>query len=246
MARLTPTNVVYLLVHLILIAGGVLLTIAQPKNEVLVAIGTSIIATGAVGIVLFFYVLINNQEREKIEFVSRFGFKKGFERRGVAIRPEYDTLLAGARHRIDIMGFGLRSFLEDYRNEFSSWKQRAHVRVLLLDPTFPSEAQSYALQRDGEEKTTSGSIASDVEHFIESCRHIIGNGEHGSFEIRLYRCLPSVNIFRIDDELFWGPYLQNEPSRNAPTFLIQRGPLFQSMVNHFDAIWASKELSRSI
>ena len=58
------------------------------------------------------------------------------------------------------------------------------------------------------------------------------------FDVRLYRCLPSINYFRIDDDIFWGPYLIPGQSRNMPTFIVRRGGiLFDRLTLHFQQIW---------
>ena len=44
-------------------------------------------------------------------------------------------------------------------------------------------------------------------------------------------------IDRIDDEILWGIYVVHRASRNTPTFVVQRGKLFDVMNSHFDTIW---------
>ncbi|OAI45016.1 hypothetical protein AYO43_08640 [Nitrospira sp. SCGC AG-212-E16] len=163
------------------------------------------------------------------------------------IRQDYVQRLEKAEEQIDIIGFGLSSFREDFLDDFSKWKQRANVRILLVDPEFPSGELSYANQRDTEEKNSLGKIASDVRKFVEVVGSLISEDGDRVFDIRLYRCLPSLNIFRIDDELFWGPYLVGEQSRNSPTFLVQRGGiLFDRFTRQFECIWKDDKFSRPI
>ena len=50
------------------------------------------------------------------------------------------------------MGFGLNSLRQDYGYAFSRWRDRATVRILLIDPRYPNSENSYASQRDAEEK----------------------------------------------------------------------------------------------
>lgn len=53
--------------------------------------------------------------------------------------------------------------------------------------------------------------------------------------------------FRVDDDLFWGPYLVGKQSRNCPTFIARRGGVvFQRFMNHFDEIWDNPNFSRPI
>lgn len=239
----STTNVIYLLLHLVLVLVGVLL--AAQGGVVTISAGASLIATGITGWVLFAHVRLNEGQRSLISLLTMFGFVKAFDARAVRIKSEYDTRLDRARERIDILGFGLRSLREDCRDKFPEWKKRANVRVLIIDPDFPSPKNSYAIQRDREEKTSEGTIRADVAAFLGEKRNVDKVPSKYSFEVHLYKCLPSVNIFRIDDELFWGPYLVGEPSRNAPTFLVRRGGvLFERFVKHFEQIWSDPEMSR--
>jgi hypothetical protein len=198
--------------------------------------------------VIFGYVLLTERTVARLALLERFGFVAGFEARAARIRPEYDSRLREAHERIDILGFGLRALREDYSPvAFQTWRSRAHVRILILDPTFPTAAHSYAAQRDLEEHNPDGTIGADSKAFVQSALIVLNQAGPHPFEVRLYRCLPSVNIFRVDDELFWGPYLVEQQSRNLPTFLVRSGGIvFSELVRHFEAIWASNQLSRPV
>lgn len=113
----------------------------------------------------------------------------------------------------------------------------------MIDPDFPSSVTSLADLRDVEEKTQAGHIRADVEAFEAAVRQIRAINR-SRFKIRRFRALPSVSLFRVDDVLFWGPYLVGQPSRNMPTLLVHRGGfLFDRLIAHFDEIWHSDQLS---
>lgn len=242
---LDPTNWVYLLVHALLVSLGVL--VIQTDDPVWLSVGTSLIAAGITGWTVFVYVFLSRDIGARLEVLSQFGVVRIFDARSVRIRSEYDMRLVTAREHIDILGFGLRSLREDYIDAFKDWRQRAHVRILLLDPEFPNRLNSYAAQRDVEERQSIGSIAQDVSDFIVAVRPImLATGKY-PFEVKLYRALPTVNIFRVDDEVFWGPYLMKQPSRNSPTILLRRGGiLFDRITSQFDAIWSDPSLSVTV
>jgi hypothetical protein len=208
------------------------------------AVGASITAAGVAGWTVFAYVLVSETTARRLEVLTKFGIVNAFQGRAVLIKEEYDLRLRGASRNIDVIGFGLTSLREDYRDQFPLWKQRARVRILLLDPEFPDAAFTYASQRDIEEEDVAPTIAEQVKRFVHEARQIL---EADRFQIRLYTCLPSVNIFRVDDELFWGPYLIRERSRNAPTFLVEKGGvLFDRLEQHFTKIWTDPSLSRAV
>lgn len=240
--QMNPINVIYVLVHAILIVSGFLLLFLaeSPLSEV----GAALLAAGIAGWVVFAYVLVSREVARGVALLTDFGIIDAFEARAAAIRSSYDTRLIKAKSNIDILGFGLRALREDYSNSFPLWKEQARVRILLINPESPIATRPYAEQRDFEENNPLGSIAADVHQFLRVAGPLIESG--GRFQVKLYKCLPSVNIFRTDSELFWGPYLVREQSRNTPTLLIQRGVLFDRLMSHFDRIWNEEALSRAV
>jgi hypothetical protein len=210
------------------------------------AVGASLIAAGLAGWVVFVYMLVARDQAERLQLINQFGLVSAFEARSVRIKSEYDARLATAKEQIDLIGFGLHSLRQDYADAFASWATRAKVRILLIDPEYPEPRTKLADLRDEEEGEKKGTIRQDVRDFVRIAGSVTRTSR-GRFQMRLYRCLPSVNIFRIDDELFWGPYFMAKPSRNTPTFLVRRGGvLYNSLIQHFEAIWTSKKFSRDV
>lgn len=236
-------HLLYWVLHVLLLVIG--LALVRSASLIIVGIGTSLIAAGIAGSVIFFYVQETEQVGRLLEALRDFGLQRIHSGRGVRIREEYDIAISKAEKTIDVLGFGLRSLLEDYGNSFPVWAARAPVRVLLIDPEYPSVRYCYADQRDSEEHNQKGDITRDVKEFVKRTAALAeGNAQ---FRIRLYRCLPSVNLFRIDNTMFWGPYLVGQQSRNMPTFVLTKGgSLYRRFSEHFDSIWNSDDLSREV
>jgi hypothetical protein len=241
MSKLNPRHWIYLLLHLVVFMAGVLTV--RVHGAVASGIGASLIAAAVAGWVLFVWVMVNQEQARRLEILATLGLVDAFTARSTRIKEQYDQRLRGARQSIDIMGFGLRQLREDYISDFTSWASRAHVRILLIDPDAPTTALSHANQRDLEEGNAQGSIATDVREFLQQTA--TARATHPSrFQVRLYTALPSVNIFRVDDELFWGPYLTSTQSRNTPTFLVKRGGgLYDRLVAHFEELWNNPKLA---
>ena len=246
---LSARHGLYLSCHAMLVILGLSLMLFDWQNtqlaSIMVAVGASVLAMGFGGTVLFLLVWIEQKESERQDAIRRSGLHRIFSARSVRIKSEYDERLARATEAIDVLGFGLKALREDYRDAFAGWAQRADVRILIIDPDFPCEAHSIAAQRDREEIATDGAIADDVRQFIASCQQLIEE-RPARFRVRLYRCLPTINLFRIDHEVFWGPYLIGGVSRNMPTLLMEDGQLTERLKEHFDAIWTSDVFSRDI
>ena len=246
-ALLNPVGALWILSHTVMVLFGAVFLAAAPIHQLLgqsvtEAIGGALIASGIVGVTLFLYVSTTETLKSRIEAFTKAGLLKIFSGRSVLIREEYHTRLARARH-IDLIGFGLSAFREDYINDFVGWSHRADVRILLIDPDFPTPEHSLADQRDREEKNTVGQIRNDVQAFETAVSNLSGLNRK-RFKVHRVRAIPAINMFRIDDDVFWGPYLMNQQSRNTPTLLATRGGfLFDMLQKHFDALWAQSSPS---
>lgn len=243
----TPVGALWLLSHAIVVLVGIVFLIGAPTHNLLgqaisEAIGGSLIAGGIAGITLFLYVLTTEALKSRMEAFTKAGLLKIFSGRSVLIREEYHTRLAQAR-QIDLVGFGLSAFREDYITEFVGWSHRADVRILLIDPDFPSRQHSLADQRDREENNPVGQIRRDVEAFERAVSNLSGLNRN-RFKVHRMRAIPAINLFRIDEDVFWGPYLMQQQSRNTPTLLATRGGfLFDMLQKHFEALWAQSSPS---
>ena len=246
-ALTTPVGALWITSHSVVALLGVVFLVAAPLHKVLgqgisEAIGGSLIAGGIAGVTLFLYVLTTEGLKSRIEAFTKAGLLKIFSGRSVLIRDEYHTRLAQARH-IDLVGFGLSAFREDYVSDFVGWSHRADVRILLIDPDFPTPEHSLADQRDKEENNTVGQIRSDVQAFEKAVSNLSGLNRK-RFNVHRMRSIPAINMFRIDDDVFWGPYLMQQQSRNTPTLIATRGGfLFDMLQKHFDALWAQSSPS---
>ena len=127
-------------------------------------IGGSLIATGVAGVSLFLYIMGSDTMRARAEMFSKAGLSAIYSGRSVLIRDQYQERLAKAQ-RIDLIGYGLSSFRQDFLKDFIAWSHRAQVRILLLDPDFPTRELSLADQRDREENHSVGDTRNDIMAF---------------------------------------------------------------------------------
>jgi hypothetical protein len=245
---LRPPHIVWLLSHLIVFLAGVIMVSLSPNDGGVLATaltggGASLIATGVAGHILYVYVLNAADVQAQLQLLQEAGIRSVFRARSVVIKKEYHQRIHDAA-KIDLLGFGLSSFRQDYAAEFKRFAATKQVRILLQDPEFPSADNALVKLRDREEKNDVGRIAQDVRAFIEEATPVMREFPN-KFQIRLVSALPSTNYFRLDDEAFWGPYLLGIPSRNMPTILVRRGGfLFKALEDHFEMLWGSDEFSK--
>jgi hypothetical protein len=244
---LRPSGIIWAMAHVIVFLLGLVFInsafIGLLSESLSQGIGGSLVAAGIGGEIIFLYVTVSEDWRLRLQMFFDAGLLQIFQRRSVSIRNEYDVRLSTAKE-IDVIGYGLGSLRQDYGSHFANWSQRARVRILLIDPDFPTADYSLADIRDTEEGRTRGDTRRDAEAFIALVLNSTGIRK-SSFELRKMRAIPVASFLRADDQIFWGPYLINEQSRNSPTLLIQRhGFLFDAMLSHFENLWSDKFSSR--
>jgi hypothetical protein len=227
----SSTTIIYYLTHALLIAIGSAVTILG--GPFWTAVGTSLIATGAAGAVIYIYLARTQSTRDMVELLSTAGLETIYDRRAAQIRSEYAVRLNKATSNIDILGFGLKDFRRDYIAELGALSARAEVRILLLDPKSP-----LAKMRDREEGQSEGTIRGEIEEFLNQYRQHYAANPPTKLHVRLYTCLPLVNVFRIDNDLFWGPYFAGRASGNTITIRVKRGgQIYDQLLDHFDEVW---------
>lgn len=191
--RISPTHWVYILIHAVVIMLGYILA---GKEDVLVkSIGASLIAAGLTGEVVFVYIFTSDEIKNKLKILLDFGITNAFDGRSVTIASEYETRLNKLHKNLDIIGYGLSSLRQDHLKSFLCWNKKASVRILLLDPEFPNGNYSIADQRDLEENNPIGEIKQDVVTFAQSVDKLELSQDPYPFEIKLYKCIPSLNLF---------------------------------------------------
>jgi hypothetical protein len=214
-------------------------------NSVVTGTGLSIIAAGVTGLVMVGYIIVTDTVRNQITVLQSFGIRDYFDSNTTAIRGEYAARLNGRNRQIDVLGLGLSHLRQDFGRQLESWATYGSVRILLIDPSFPTAEFAIADQRDIEEREPLGSIKGEVREWLRETSQL--RQDHpDSFQVRLYRCTPTITMVRVGKEAFWSPYLMYRRSSSTPTMLVhQGGLLFDVITEHFEEIWSSDKLSRN-
>ena len=195
--------------------------------------------------------LLRNAPRQEMVLGERIGAvglpTRGitiFSGRSVTIKEQYANRLRSMREGWDLLGLGLSSFLEDYGTSIADLLARARGRILLLDPSFPDADDEHciaAIREREEEMVQPRAIRGQVAAWWRFIMERRGDEViKGRLEVRLYSVLPMINIFRIDKELFFGPYLLRTHSRNTGTLLVHQDVdrrLFDEYCKHFEDVW---------
>ncbi len=241
---------IWYLVNAILVVSGIAMynidlvtnLIGQEMNA---GIAAGLIGTGICGVVTYIATSHSEQRFQGLANIQASGINNVFKSRSVTIREEYSSRIEKA-HSIDIIGFGLSAFREDYSSKYMDMAREKKVRILIAHPEFPTQDVNYCDQRDVEEGNVRGQISADIMQFLRTTEEVRRRFPQ-TFQVKRMKVLPSINVFRMDKELLWGPYLVQDQSRNMPTFLVSSdGHLFETINKHFEAIWNNEMFSESV
>jgi hypothetical protein len=240
---------IYLLSNLLAVAVGALLFQQgtyggkAAGNTFLQGVGISVLAAGVTGVVLMGYVILTDTLRNRITVLESFGINDYFDANTTPIKGEYAARLDRNSREIDVLGLGLNSLRKDFGMNLRRWAEKGRVRILLIDPSFPDVSCSISDQRDREELDAVGTIRGEVDAWLSQTRDLRAMYP-SNLQIRLYKCIPTVTMVRVDGELFWSPYLMHRESGSTPTMLVSKGGLIYNVLSdHFDSIWSNDSLS---
>ncbi len=225
-------RLLYISANVILVLTGIVLHLLNNAS-----IGDNIFASGIVGLVLYWALDVTRQYEAEQEQLLRDANDQGvvriYDRRIIVER--YAEVRMKATGAFDIMGFGLRTFIEDNQYDLEEWAKKLVIRILVIHPN-----TEYCDQRDLEENYPPGKIRQDV-YFVT---RLIQGLKNPRIQIRWYKAIPTANIFRMGDTMFIGPYFIDTRSRNSMTIELRAGgKLFDRYLEHFNRIWSDPALS---
>ncbi len=221
---------VYLLVLFVILLGGLLLIFIPVDQTVLQAIGTSLVASGIIGLLDLWYSSIVAVEQERTNAILNSGLYLVYNHRDI---DRYHSLMAGLSSRLDIAGYSLRNFFESFHDiiiQRINKNRNVKIRILVVDPDC-----YYSKMREEHEGHTKGTFANQIEkmkrHFYNYRKNI---------EIRKIDTELPTMIFRIDDFMYVGPYLSSKPSKSTLTYELKDDKsawLFEDYESEFDLLW---------
>lgn len=225
----------YFAFSMILILGGLVLIFTKIE-----AIGSSLVAGGIAGIVMYWVTYIQRrkttEEEKLLEKIKSFGIVDILPRR--LTKTEADALFGNrAKKSLDVLGFSLKTFYEDVKDGQLQKVAKKNVKIRLL--TVHPE-NTYCAQRDYEESSLLGTTKNEV---IKLTRFVEGLN-NPNIEIKWYKSIPTTSFEMIDNEfMVVGPYLVGWQHRNTYSISIRKGALFDYYRIHFNKIWNDPKLS---
>lgn len=225
-------RLLYISANVILVLVGIVLHFLN-----FASIGDNIFASGLVGLFLYWALDVTrkyeSEEEQLLKDANDQGLVRIYDRRLIVDR--YAEVRIKASGNFDMIGFGLRTFIEDNQYNLDEWANRFRIRILVVHPN-----SDYCVQRDHEENDPPGKIRGDVIYITR----IIQGLNNPKIKIRWYKAIPTMNLFRMGDTMFIGPYFTDTRSRNSITLELRAGgKLYDRYVENFSRIWNDPTLS---
>lgn len=231
--RLKSTNVGFGLIILgaILMAADIYL---QTPGNILIAIGGSLLSSG---IVLLFSVWFIESKAENT--LDNWGLTKIYKKRSEK-SDDSDPRLKKARNKLDVVAFGLTSFRETHGKDIETLLNKGvNVRILTMDPDCENV---FLKQREKEEGKQEGDIRNSINQLVEWANKLNKKSRKGTIKIKGYRCMTLDFYWRVDDEIYMGPYWYKFSSQNTITYKFVSGKQgFDMYADYFEQLWDDEE-----
>ena len=224
---------------LILIIIGALLIfidcyVYPTSKSIWVAIGGSLLSSG---ILLILTVLYLGEKRNAI--VDYWGLDKIYETR-VEKGKDSDPKLKKAKTQLDVIAFGLKSFRNKHRKDIETiLNNGVNIRILTMNP---KNDNPFLIQREIEEAEQLGQIKNSIEQLVSWADSLNKRNYKGKIEIRGYKCMTQEFYWRVDDEMYIGPYWYGLGSQQTVTYkYCSNGKMFELYSEHFEMLWNSND-----
>lgn len=233
-----------IIVSLTLVLSGILLILfdifwLKTETKVFLNIGCSLIASG---LVLFFTAILIDYRKSYIVW-DEWKLEKIFKTRADKNQESDPKLEKNNIKQLDGIAFGLKSFRSNRRKDVLACMQKGmNVRLLVMDPSGP-----FVAQREREEEAVQGSISDSILSLVEWANKLNEESKKGKIEIRFYNTMTLDFYWRLDDEIYIGPYMLNMESQQTITYkFVKGGKGFQLYTDYFESLWNDQKFCKQI
>lgn len=154
---------------------------------------------------------------------------------------ESDPLLeTGNVKRIDGISFGLTSFRSKRTKDVLQCLDNGmEMRLLVMNPY-----GDFIKQREIEENEPEGKMTRSIEDLVKWGEELNSKSKKGKITIKYYNCMTLDFYWRIDNQLYIGPYWLI-PSQQTITYkYLSGGKGFKQYEDNFDSLWENSTITR--
>ena len=207
----------------------------NPWNTFWLSIGCSLIASGLVILMHDFFI-----ERKKVSELDEWKIEKIYSTRGER-NVEADPNIVNARYCIDGVIFGISTFRNVHGKRIEHCLRKGvNIRLLTMDP-----AGQFISYREKEEDAAPGGIKNTITDLVRWADELNQNNPKGTIVVKAYNSMTLDYYWRVDDELYVGPYWYGYKSSDTITYKFSaNGRGFQHYGEYFEKLWEDQNLCR--
>ncbi|KQC33497.1 hypothetical protein AAU57_09355 [Nonlabens sp. YIK11] len=221
-------NLIILFVGYMLIEKGVELIKEDPtKSNILVSIGTSVIATGIVVFLDLWKTVSISKLMERIKnIINEGGLNLLYKKRDI---DRYDDLIKDLDTSLDICGYSLGGFFDSNSVILREKLTNKNIKVRALFVDYNSESAKIRAQIEGKSIDLFRTRFETFKNYFDQVSGI---------EIRIIQIPLSSMIYRIDNTMFVGPHFYKRQSKSTLTMELKKGKwMFDEYQNEFERMW---------
>lgn len=222
---------------LVIIAGliliGIDLYIIKTESKVWISIGCSLLASAFVILLTAFLVDVKN-----IDPLDDWGMSKIYKTRALK-NEDSDPELDKAKYVVDAVAFGLGTFrMQQTARVERCLKRGVNFRILTMDPN-----SKFVRQREAEENAAPNHIKKSINDLVEWADNFNRKNYRGKITIKSYNCMTLDFYWRVDNDVYVGPYWYKYGSQQTITFRFNdKGDAFKLYTEYFERLWDDQEM----
>lgn len=228
-----------IIVGLILIIVGIVsiltdIFIIDTRRSIWISIGCSVLASGLV-------ILVQEIVSQTKNPIDDWGLEKIYKTRSEK-NADSDPRLYRIKDRLDVVAFGLKAFRSTHDKEINMLVEKGvMIRILTMNP---DPENPFLRQREKEECEKEGQIQKGISDLVSWAKLINDNHKRcgGRISVKGYKCMTLDFYWRMDDELYIGPYWYGLGSQQTITYKYKKGKQgFDLYSDYFEKLWNNPE-----
>lgn len=236
-------NLKSVIVGLLVLVIGIFLALMDTfvwhtPSSLLLNIGCSLIASSLVILLTTFLVDVKRENP-----LDEWGIFKIYSTRAEK-NADSDPELDHAKYQIDAVAFGLGNFRSKYSSKVEvCLRKGVNIRILTMNPD-----SDLVHIREKEENAIEGQIEKSIRDLVVWADKLNSeNRNKGKIIVKGYDCMTLDFYWRVDNELFIGPYWYGQPSNQTITYAFKEGGKgFAQYTSYFESLWDNKENVRAL
>lgn len=234
-------NLKSIIVGLIILLVGIIgiicdLTVFHLPSSWGVSVGCSLIASALVIILTDLLV-----DRIKENPLESWGIKGIYQTRA-KMNDDCSVSMNKAKYQVDVVAFGLKSYRTQQDKLTRKLLQKGvNFRIITMDPSSP-----FLAQREKEENENEGQIRNTINQLITWADNFNKNNYKGKIVVKGYSCMTLDFYWRVDDDIYFGPYWYSYNSQQTVSYKYSEGKGFELYSDYFEKLWNNTDLTKAL